>query len=179
MLAHTARPHLASLAACVALCLVLFLSETTAVARGDLGRPGTEVILEVTGAVAHRNAPAAAQFDRAMLEALGTTTMRTSTPWTDGILEFRGVLARDLLESVGADGEVVRASALNDYVIDIPIADFSAYPVLLAFEIDGNPLGVRDKGPLWIVYPLDHYEDLQDRRTMRKMVWQLRELRVR
>ncbi len=137
------------------------------------------VVLTVTGKVSHTNAGGTASFDRAMLQGIGTSTLRTSTPWTNGIMEFRGVLVRDVLARAGAEGKVVRAIAHNDYIIDIPADDFSTYPVLLALEMNGTPLELKDKGPIWIVYPVDHFEGLQDRKTERKMVWQLKELQVR
>lgn len=148
-------------------------------AQQPLQAPQHTVILAISGKIAQTNTPDSASFDRAMLEGLGTTTLRTSTPWTDGIQEFRGVLVRDVLERAGAEGQIVRAIAHNDYIIDIPAADFRDYPVLLALEMDGAQLEMKDKGPIWIVYPLDQFEILQDRATERKMVWQLKELQVR
>jgi hypothetical protein len=72
----------------------------------------------------------------------------------------------------------VRAHALNDFESTIPLADFELYPVLLATRIDGRRLEVRDKGPIWIVYPWSTYPELDDLATRRKSVWQLRSLRV-
>lgn len=153
--------------------------ERAAQAQQPLDAPQSNVILEISGRVTQTNAPGAASFDRAMLEGLGMTMLRTSTPWTDGIQEFRGVLVLDVLDRAGADGQVVRAIAHNDYTIDIPADDFREYPVLLALEMNGVKLELKDKGPIWIVYPLDEFELLQDRATERKMVWQLKELQVR
>src|SRR3954468_1809694 len=42
-------------------------------------------------------------FDRAGLEAVGTRVVRTSTSWTNGIVEFEGVLITDVLATIGAD----------------------------------------------------------------------------
>ena len=153
--------------------------EHSAQAQPQLEAPQNNVILAISGKVAQTNTPDSASFDRSMLEGLGTTTLRTSTPWTDGIQEFRGVLVRDVLERAGAEGQVVRAIAHNDYIIDIPAGEFRDYPVLLALEMNGAKLELKDKGPIWIVYPLDQFEALQDRATERKMVWQLKELQVR
>ena len=75
-------------------------------------------------------------------------------------------------------GSEVRASALNDFESTIPLADFKQYPVLLAMAMDGQQLRVRDKGPVWIVYPWSDYPGLDDLPTRRKSVWQLRSLRV-
>src|SRR5918996_804457 len=90
----------------------------------DLPRPTERVILTVAGAITRTNAPGQAEFDRAMLEQLGLTRMRTWTPWTEGEPEFQGVPARRLMAAVGATGSAVRARALNDFESTIPLADF-------------------------------------------------------
>jgi hypothetical protein len=136
------------------------------------------VILTVDGAITHTNAPGVAEFDLAMLEQLGLTRLRTWTPWSDDELEFEGVPAQRLMEAVGATGDEVRASALNDFESTIPLADFERYPVLLATRADGKQLEVRDKGPIWIIYPWSSHAELDDLPTRRKSVWQLRSLHV-
>lgn len=143
-----------------------------------LPRPTDHVILTVAGAITHTNAPGQAEFDRAMLEQLGLTRLRTWTPWTEGEAEFQGIPARRLMTAVGATGTAVRALALNDFESTIPLADFERYLVLLATRIDGKQLEVRDKGPIWIVYPWSDHPELDDLPTRRKSVWQLRSLRV-
>ncbi|MEO1249472.1 MAG: molybdopterin-dependent oxidoreductase [Pseudomonadota bacterium] len=151
----------------------------SAFAQVQLARPSGDVILEVTGKIEQTNRNGRAVFDRQMLEKIGMTTVRTSTPWTDGVLEFEGVLLRDLLSHCGAIGETIHAIAWNDYVMDIPVDDAMDYAVLLALKADGTPFSARDKGPIWIIYPLDDHRELRGRLTERKMVWQLKELHVR
>jgi hypothetical protein len=104
--------------------------------------------------------------------------LATSTAWTEGRTEFEGVLARDLLDTVGAEGSGVLATALNDYSVPIPLDELRRYPVLLALKMNGQYLKIMDKGPIWIVYPRDQNKELQDSLTDKKWVWQLRELHV-
>jgi hypothetical protein len=113
-----------------------------------------------------------------MLEALGMTKLRTSTAWTAGAAEFEGVLARDLLDAVGAEGATVMATALNDYTVTIPVEELRRYPVMLALKMDGQYLKIKDKGPLWIVYPRDQNEELQDSLIDKRWVWQLARLNI-
>lgn len=121
----------------------------------------------------------AVEFDRAMLEALPETAFETSTVVTDGVHRFSGFLMRDLLDRLGAEGETVTATALNDYSVDIPMSDFHDFDVIVAMEMDGAPLARDDKGPLWIVYPRDDHAVLQDIRYDYRWVWQLSELHVK
>jgi hypothetical protein len=44
--------------------------------------------------------------------------------------------------------------------------------------MDGQTLSRDDKGPLWIVYPRDDHEALQDIRYDYRWVWQLYQLDV-
>ena len=73
----------------------------------------------------------------------------------------------------------LRASALNDYTIEIPIAELRQYPVLLALDRDGQPLSVRHRGPIWLVYPWSDFPELDDRVHRQRSIWQLVELEVR
>ncbi len=170
------------LGACAALLLGVARAAAPAAAGCDdlPPRPSGRVVLTVTGAIACANAPdGRAEFDRETLSGLGLSEVTTRTPWTDGEVTFEGVLARDLMAAVGARGSEVRAVALNDYEADIPLADFEAYPVLIAMRADGEPLRVRDKGPLWVIYPWSQHPELGDADTRAKSVWQLEVLDVR
>lgn len=105
---------------------------------------------------------------------LPQTTVRTHTEWTDGKVEFVGPLARDVVELVGADGaSIAHLVAANDYSVDVPLEDFFEYDVILAMFADGERLTRRDKGPLWVMYPLDAHEELQDSVYNPRMIWQL------
>ena len=161
--------------------LLLAAAAPTASASAPLAGlevPTGGVMLTVTGHITVTNADGRAEFDRAMLEDLGLSTLRTWTPWTEGEPEFSGVLARTLMARVGAEGTTVLARALNDYEITIPLSDFERYPVLIAMAMDGERLRTRDKGPLWVIYPWSDYPELDDRVTRQKAIWQLESLHV-
>jgi hypothetical protein len=158
---------------------MLVLAMAARLHAAELRAPEGAVVLTIEGAITHTNAPGRAEFDRAMLEEIGLSRLRTWTPWTDGEQEFEGVSAHQLMAAVGATGTTLRAVALNDFESVIPLADFERYPVLLAMRLEGRQLEVRDKGPLWIVYPWSDYPELDDLPTRRKSVWQLRSLHVR
>lgn len=140
--------------------------------------PTGEVILTVGGEIGMTNVDDEAHLDAAMLEALPRERLTTHTSVTDGPQRFEGFLARDLLEALQAEGETVTALALNDYLAEIPITDFERYDVLLADTMNGERLTRRDKGPLWIVYPRDDHDELQDIRYDYRWVWQLHRLEV-
>jgi hypothetical protein len=162
-----------------ALALGIAATADSAIAGDDLAPPQAPAILTVTGAIARTNGPGFAAFDVGGLERLGLTKLVTWTPWTEGAIEFEGVLARRLMEVVGAQGSEVDAIALNDYEETIPISDFHSYDVLLALRMNGTRMRVRDKGPVWIIYPWSDHPELDDFMTREKSVWQLTVLHVR
>lgn len=163
-----------------ALVVAAFVTSGIAPAgAGSLPQPEGRIVLSITGAIDSTNADSRADFDMAMLQAMPAHTIRTSTPWTDGVTEFTGVKAQVVLDKVGARGEYVDAVALNDYQFEIPVTDVERYPVLLAYRMNGERLRIRDKGPLWVVYPLDAHPELRNEETHSKMVWQLRRLVVK
>nr|WP_246590185.1 molybdopterin-dependent oxidoreductase [Marinobacterium ramblicola] len=101
------------------------------------------------------------------------------TPWTDGVQRFQGVALNELLLAVGAQGSTLRAMALNDYQATINLDELRDVQVLLAVKLNGRHMRVRDKGPLWIVYPTDSFSAADLPRHQSNMVWQLRSLEIR
>lgn len=141
--------------------------------------PKGTVILEVAGRISVSNHESGSvRFDRSMLEELGLIEVVTHTPWTEGSIRFEGILVRDLLRAVGADGTSVRAVAINDYAIEIPTVDFEDYPVILALRRDGEYMRIRDKGPLWMIYPWQDNPELRTEIYHSRSIWQLKHLTV-
>lgn len=144
-----------------------------------LAEPKGKVILTMSGKIANTNKDGTAQFDLAMLEQLGTQSFETTTPWYDGKVKFEGVPMAKLMEFVGATGSAITVKALNDYATDIPMEDFKKYPAILALKRDGAYMPVRDKGPLFIVYPYDSDADLKHQRFYSRSAWQVAQIIVK
>lgn len=161
---------------CLALVGLLFLAGSAQ--AESLPAPAGDVVLRISGNIANQNDGADAVFDLDGLAALPHAQVVTSTPWTEGRTVFDGVLLRDLLAAVGATGGTLRAIAINDYAVDIPADDAAAYDVIVAYQMNGEPMPVRDKGPLWIIYPMDDHAELRTPETEAKMIWQLRDIAV-
>ncbi len=164
---------------CLAMVLAAFAFNKGDALAGSLERPSGEVILEVSGNLVQTNAPGLALLDREQIEAIGLKVLETKTPWTDGVKRFEGVLLCDLLRYLGAEGESIAATALNDYAANIPTSDCRDYDVLLALKMDGAYMTVRNKGPIWVIYPQDHHPELDRPVVHSRWVWQLKSLKVR
>jgi hypothetical protein len=148
-------------------------------AAAEEAQPVAKPILTVSGKIEAGSAEHVVHFDRAALEAIGTVAFETNTPWYKGPVKFEGVPLRKLMEKVGANGEKVIAVALNDYSSEIPIEDFAKYNVILALKRDGESMPVRDKGPLFVVYPYDMDPELKSQKFYSRSVWQVSRLVVK
>ncbi|EDP65661.1 hypothetical protein BAL199_02514 [alpha proteobacterium BAL199] len=163
-----------------ATCIVAVVTLVTGtVSAESLSQPQDKPLLQVTGQIKVKNVGETAVFDLAMLEGLGRTKLVTSTAWTEGRPEFEGVLLSTLIERLGASGAMAVAIALNDYKVEIPTDDFAKYPVILAYRMNGELLRIRDKGPLWIIYPQDDFPELKNKQTQAKWVWQVKEIQFK
>lgn len=159
--------------------LVAFIGFMGAAYAQALGTPTEKPILTISGKIAVTNKDATAQFDRSMLEALGMMTVETTTPWHEGKVKFEGVSLDKLMKRVGATGQRVAVVALNDYTTEIPMEDFERYNVILAIKLNGEYMSVRDKGPLFIIYPYDSNPDLKTQTYYGRSAWQVARIDVR
>jgi hypothetical protein len=149
------------------------------VARAQaLHAPAGAVVLSVGGHIQHTNLDGHAALDMPMLAALAQHTIRTKTPWFKQARKFTGPLLRDVLALVGAQGTTLRITALNDYRIDVPVDDTQRHDVVLARLIDDEPIPVREKGPLFMIYPFDSEPTLRTPLFYSRSVWQLKSIDV-
>ena len=147
-------------------------------ATNSLPAPTGAVILTVRGDIALTNAAAEARLDRAMIEAMGVSTIHTGTIWTEGTSEFQGIELARLMVQLGADGSMLRLTALNDYAVEIPFSEVLQGGPLLAMNMDGRMLSPRDKGPLWMVYPYDVNPAYKNGVSYARSIWQLSMIEV-
>jgi hypothetical protein len=148
--------------------LALFLAVVmqTAFAQGD-------IILTVKD-----SSGASINYDLAALEALVSTTLDTHTSWTDGPQRFTGVRASVLLAALGTRGATVRSLTLNNYETSMSVKEITDYPVIIAYKRNGEYMSIRNKGPLWVIFPLKDFPELDGLETDQKMAWNLRQLIV-
>jgi hypothetical protein len=145
----------------------------------NLPAPAGAPVLTIDGHIAEANRNGAAVFDLAALQSMPAVDVRTATPWSDGKPVFRGVLLRDLLARVGAAGDGVTASGVDDYAVDIPAEDFRDRDVIVAYSMNGKLLPLDNKGPLWLIYPFSAEDALRKDIFYARSVWQLRRLTVK
>lgn len=138
-----------------------------------LPKPVGEIILTITGPMTSGNLPEGAVFDLALLETLGTDSFMTSTQWTEGVSEFKGISLHRLLDKIGAAPTALEVTAINEYQVDVPASDAVDGGPILAWLQSGKQLSVREKGPLWLIYPYDKSEAYRTEEIYARSVWQV------
>lgn len=154
------------------------LTLTATLPARALDKPAGTVLLTVTGRVRNPNDGQQAHFDMNMLEAMPQASFVTRTPWYTQARRFTGPLLRDVLGAAGAQGATLRLIALNDYRVDMPFEDAQRHDVIVARLIDDKPMAVRDKGPLFAIYPFDARPELRSAIYYSRSAWQLRTIEV-
>jgi len=143
-----------------------------------LEAPSGTVVLTLTGRIRKPNRGENANFDMAMLVGMPQLSFTTRTPWYAQPRKFTGPLMRDVVSAAGGHGTLLRARALNDYRVDIPFDDAQRYDIILARLLDDKPMAVRDKGPLFAIYPFDARPELRSAVYFSRSAWQLRAIEV-
>lgn len=144
-----------------------------------LDAPKGPVILTLSGDITHPNVGTTAQFDLEMLEALDSRSGKMETPWTTGEITFAGPLFRAVLNAAGARGSKLKVIALNDYSAEMPFEDATRLDTILATRMNGAVMSVRDKGPIFLIYPFDKDRSLYNEKYFSRSVWQIKAIEVR
>ncbi len=117
--------------------------------------PEGDPVLTFTGRIGSANAARALQLDVAGLDRLGVLEVGVYEPWVKQNLEFQGVWLADVLTAarVEPDARSLHLTALDDYQIDLTVAEVRAGGVFLATRRgDGTTIPVEEGGPTRIVF---------------------------
>jgi hypothetical protein len=112
-------------------------------------------VLTLTGRIGATNGGNGLALDRAALDALGRVRITVYEPWVKQTLNFQGVWLSDLLALARPDpaARTVHVTALDDYQVDLDLADVMNGGVLLATrDGTGALIRVEDGGPTRIVF---------------------------
>lgn len=158
--------------------IVGFVALAATARAQDIPAPSDAPILTVSGDISTTNVGDTLQFDFAALEALEAVKIETSTIWTEGTHTFKGVSLKELVELLGVTEGTILATAINDYTVEIPLTDAVEGGAIVAYAMDGEAMSVREKGPLWVVYPYDSNADYRSEVIYSRSIWQLDRLEV-
>ncbi|MCO1656714.1 molybdopterin-dependent oxidoreductase [Pseudonocardia humida] len=117
--------------------------------------PAEPAVLRMLGRIGTTNDGSVLAFDPPTLDLLGRVRVTVYEPWVKQTLNFEGVWLSDLLDVARADPQAstLHLTALDDYQVDLAVADVRAGGVLLATRSGGGaPIPLEDGGPTRIVF---------------------------
>lgn len=112
-------------------------------------------------------------FTDADLSALPQITFRTTTVWTEGQHTFSGPSLKSVLQAAGISLSDLKLHALDEYNVTFPSNFITDKAPIIANRMNGTPFPVRQKGPLWLVFPFDTVTAYQSEYIHSLSVWQL------
>ena len=89
---------------------------------------------------------------RAMLEGLGTVELRIEHAGWGGPMDVSGPRLADVLETAGCPGGPLATLALDGFNTEISPETLEAHDWVVATRAEGRPLGLGERGPLWLVF---------------------------
>lgn len=119
-----------------------------------------------------------AVLDRDTIEATGMQSIKTVTPWTNGVVHFEGSPIQDVLAQSGITGRNVTALAFDDYAVSISAETIAEYAPIIATRLNGEFLTLDDKGPFWIIFDFDDIPEERSTELWSQAVWHLIEFEV-
>lgn len=149
---------------------LLTLLATAPTIAADMKSPNGAVVLTIAGNIAHTNRDGfdpkrdgflkyhdrkferALQFDIAMLDALGNRSFKIAYSGWGETVTFSGPRLTDVLKAAGWRGDAITTLALDGFGTKITKADLEAHDWVLATRANGKPLGIGQRGPLWLVF---------------------------
>jgi len=133
--------------------------------------------LEISGqTMLSLNGPVSLSIDE--FEALAPRTIiKTSTPWHTATT-FSGISGVDFIRVTGAAGKAITVRAINDYQTSIPINDLRDLGVLFVTRMNGKRVSVRQKGPIFVIYPFDQRPELKSELYYGRSIWQVNKITV-
>jgi hypothetical protein len=144
--------------------------------------PTGEAILSISGDISVKNAGDKLVFDMETLEQLGLVEYTITDPWRGNQrVSYTGVLMSDLIEFAGVSPSAssIHMAALDDYQVDISIADIKKWPVLLATRVNGEHMSIENSGPTRIIFPLDAYPEIDRIAYKDLFIWNLESMEVK
>ncbi len=105
-------------------------------------------------------------FNAASLNRLPSVTIRPTLEYDSKAHLLTGPLVSTVLDAAGVKGgQTVQLGlrAVDGYNVAISLRDVRGYRMIIATQIDGQPLGVGGLGPQWAVYDADRLALFKDK----------------
>ncbi|HSH05210.1 MAG TPA: molybdopterin-dependent oxidoreductase [Anaerolineae bacterium] len=157
------------------------------IAAGEIGA-GDEVpmstgepVLTVSGDIGSTNEADLLVLDMETLEKMRLVSYTLVDPFLETEVTYSGVLMSDLVEmlEIGDGATMIHMTALDDYAVDISLADIEKWPIMLATKVDGEYLDIEAGGPIRIIYPYHVSDELDPVEYNPLWIWQIETMEVK
>jgi hypothetical protein len=153
------------------------ISPARLIAGQAVPAPAEKPVFTMAGKISATNSGGALVLDRATIEQLSVHQVELYEPWVKKDMMFRGVWLQDLLAVAGVAPGATRLhiTALDDYAVDISLADIKAGGIMLATRTgDGSVIPIDEGGPTRIVF----MDDVKAGANADQWVWSLKSIDV-
>lgn len=143
--------------------------------------PSGEVVLTLDGNISQTNQENTLALDMETLESIGLIEYKVDDPFLKRNILYTGVLLTKLLEVAGADknATTMKLWALDDYSVDMKIADAYKWPVIIATKADGAYIPLDQNGPLISVFPFNDFPEIDHLTYDNQWLWALAKITVK
>lgn len=139
---------------------------------------GNPVAAEPKIELSNGSSVAATTLSDEQLLALPQVVIKTNSPWTEAVMEYEGPTLWSVLQEIDATGRDLELVALNDYSIRLNSDQITAdWPIIARLQ-NGKTMSVRQKGPYWLMFPFDDYQEMQTEAFYALSIWQLSHIKV-
>lgn len=115
------------------------------------------------------------RITRTQFNTLPIHEINSAESGRDGV--FKGPLLRDFLAMAGVKSSRIEILAYDNYFVQIERTYWHDYDTIMATERNGATMKIRDKGPLWLVFPWDKHPELRNERFYNLSIWQIKEIK--
>lgn len=160
-----------------ALTAMTMLAATAMLAQPAHAAANPDVPLTIVG----KDGKVLLKMTESEVVAASTKSFQATTPWEKGEkVTYRGVLFRDVLKKAGVKSPaMLKITALNGFVVDFPVEDAEKYDVILTTFMNNVRITPRNKGPLFIMYPMDDVPALKTGIYFNRSAWQIDKIYVK
>jgi hypothetical protein len=105
-------------------------------------------------------------LDAEALRRLPSVRIRPTLEYDAKVHSLAGPLLTSVLEAAGVPSSanvMLALRAVDGYVVPVPISDAHGFRMIVATEIDGNPLALGGLGPQWAIYEADTLAAFKDK----------------
>lgn len=114
--------------------------------------------------------------EKALL-SLPQQSFKTKHSWSENAEIFSGPLLKDVLNLACQNTSQLMLRAINDYTVKMDFNEIRQYKPIVALSVNHQRLSIRNKGPLWIMMPIDEFQDPPSNLN-EKMIWQLSDISI-